>query len=97
MKARGAHQFSIMKTIFLSIILSCFFVFFHESIKSQTRSTVPELNSASGLVNFLSLTFDSQAMVYASRLQNETQYTFYTREKGANAWKEPKRIIAINN
>ena len=88
-----------MKTIIFSIILTCFFIFPQKKIQAQevTAKVVSELNSASGLVNFLSLTFDSHTMVYASRLKNETQYAFYTREKGANAWNEPKAIIAINN
>lgn len=86
-----------MKTLFFTIIFIFLFSFSSEKAIAQTSMSVQELNSSSGLINFLSLTFDSRTMLYASRLQNESQYSFYLREKGANTWGDPIEITAINN
>lgn len=61
-----------------------------------TATVVSDLNIPSGLTNYLSFSFDSRTILYATRLQTESQYAFYWREKGANSWSEPNEISSIN-
>lgn len=67
------------------------------NIKAQVTSQVTDLNPPNSLVNFLSISFDSEQMLYASKLKNEPSYSFFILEKGANGWRAPERLVEINN
>jgi len=86
-----------MRIFQLSIITIFLCLASVKHIYSQTGTLVPELNSPTSITNFLSISYDSQTMIYASRLKTSSQYSFYLRENGANGWKQPTEIVEINN